>query len=126
MVTKSQMSALTASGDTTKTIVDTLQVPQGAKRIIGIWQYGLAAATLTTGESVSGVMEYESSDINLVPLQLPLPMVDILTSGAAAINPFIFPVDIPVHGGERIAGYVTMDMAQTGGLKARFGFIYEF
>jgi len=126
MVTKSQMSALTASGDTTKTIIDTLQVPQGAKRIIGIWQYGHGAATLTSGEPVSGVVEYESSDINIVPLQLPLPTFDILTSGTAALNPFIFPVDIPVHGGERISGYVTMDVAQTGGIKARFGFIYEF
>lgn len=123
---KGQMSALTASGDTTKTIVDTLQVPQGAKRITGIWHYGLAAATMTTGEVISGVMEYESSDINIVPLQLPLPMVDILTSGAVALNPYIFPVDIPVKGGERIAGYVTMDMAQTGGIKARFGLVYEF
>jgi LSD1 subclass zinc finger protein len=123
---KCQVSALTATGDTTKTIIDTLQVPQGAKRIKGIVCQAVAAATLTTGEAVTGILELESPDINLNPSQWILDCVTILTSGAVAFNPRIYPVDIPVKGGERISGYVTMDMAQTGGLKARFGLIYDF
>lgn len=120
-----QVSALTATGDTVKTIIDTVTVPSKMKRIKGIWCYAVAAATLTSGEVASGIVEFESPDINLTPLQLPLDIVDILTSGAIAFNPRILPVDIPVSGQERISGYVTMDMAQTGGLKARFGFIYS-
>lgn len=120
-----QVSALTATGDTVKTIIDTVTVPSGAKRIKGIWCYAVAGDTLTSGEVASGIVEFESVDINIAPLQLPLDIVDILTSGAVAMNPRIMPVDIPVKGQERISGYVTMDMAQTGALKARFGFIYS-
>lgn len=120
-----QVSALTATSDTTKKLIDTITVPAKMKRIKGIWCYAVAGDTLTTGEAVTGILELESPDININPMQLPLDIVDILTSGAVGFSPRILPVDIPVQGNERIAGYVTMDMAQTGALKARFGFIYS-
>lgn len=120
-----QVSALTATGDTTKTLIDTITVPSKMKRIKGIWCYAVGGATLTTGEAVTGILELESPDININPMQLPLDIVDILTSGAVGFSPRIIPVDIPVSGQESIKGYVTMDMAQTGALKARFGLIYS-
>jgi len=125
MTIKAQASALTATGDTTKTSIDTITIPKGVKRIVGIWCYAAAAAAMTTAEAISGIVEFESSDVNLVPLQLPLDIISALTSGSVAISPRIFPANILVNGGERIQGYVTMDMAQTSALKARFGLIYE-
>jgi len=125
MATKAQMSALTATGDTVKTLIDTITMIQSAKRIIGIWCYAVAAAGLTIAESVTGVVEFESDDSPIAPLQLPLDIVNMLTSGAVAFNPRIFPVDIPINGQAKIKGSVTMDMTQTSAFKARFGFIIE-
>jgi len=122
---KAQVSALTSTGDTTKTLIDTITVPKNAKAIVGIWAYAAAAGAMTTAEAISGILELESPDVNIQPLQLPLDIVSALTSGAIAFSPRIFPANIVVNGGERISGYLTMDMAQTGALKGRFGFIYE-
>ena len=121
---KAQASASTASADTVKTIIDTLQVPMSAKSIVGIWCYA-AGGGLTTLESISGILELESPDISLAPMQLPLDIIIPLASGAIAHSPRIFPANIPVHGGEKISGYVTMDAALTINNKCRFGFIYE-
>jgi len=122
---RAQVSAVTATGDTTKTLVDTITVPKSAKAIVGIWCYAVAGAGFTTLENMTGFFELESSDVNLVPLQLPLDVVTITGTGVAGFSPRIFPANIPVNGGERIAGYVTMDMAITIASKARFGLIYE-
>lgn len=122
---KAQSSALTATGDTTKTLIDTITTPLGAKAIVGVWAYASAAATLTSGEQVSGLLELESSDINLQPMQLPLDIIAILTSGATTQNPRVWNLNIPLSGQARINGYMTMDVAQTGALKGRFGFIYD-
>jgi hypothetical protein len=121
---KCQVSAATATGDTVKTLIDTLTVPATAKKIIGVWSYAVGAATLTSGEAVPGIIELESDDIALVPFQLPLECVVILTSGTTAFSPRVWNVSVPVNGGEKIRGYITMDMAQTGALKGRFGLIY--
>jgi hypothetical protein len=120
---KAQTSTLTATGDTVKTLIDTLTVPASAKMIVGVWCQAVAAATMTSGEAITGMLELESDDLNLTPMQLPLDCVQVLTSGAVAFSPRVWNVMIPVKGGEKIRGYVTMDVAQTGGLKARFGFI---
>lgn len=126
MQNKAACSVATATGDTTKTIIDTLQVPQGAKKIVGIWAYACAGAGTTTLENLTGIFEAESVDVNIQPCQLPLDCVVVLTSGTTSFSPRIFPMEIPVKGGEKIAGYVTMDMAITVANKARFGLIYEF
>jgi hypothetical protein len=122
---KAQVSAATATGDTVKTLIDTITVPKNAKMIVGIWAHALAGAGGTTLENITGIFELESVDINLQPLQLPLDCVALVGTGMAAISPRIFPANIPVNGGERIVGYVTMDLAQTVAGKARFGLIYE-
>lgn len=125
MSCKVQSSTLTASGDTTKTLIDTVTVPQGVKKLVGVVHQHAGAATLTSGEPVTGLFELESDDLPMVPMQFPTATIDILTSGACALNPFIWPVDVPVVPGSRIKGYITMDMAQTGALKSRFTLIYE-
>lgn len=124
MSTKAQVSACTAAGDTVKTKIDELQVPQSCKAIIGVWCHALAGAGLTTLENVTGIFELESPDVALQPLQFPLEQVGVLTSGTPAIPTKVWPVNIPVSGGEKITGYVTMDMAMTVANKARFGLIY--
>lgn len=120
-----QTSDATATGDTTKTIIDTLTVPKRANRIVGISAYAAGAATLTTGEPITGVLELESDDIDLKPMKIPLGVIDVLTSGALAYEPRVWPVNIPVGGYEKISGYMTMDVAQTGALKGRFTLVYE-
>jgi hypothetical protein len=125
MAFHAQSSALTAAGDTTKTLIDTIQVPQTATAIVGVWGHALGGPGSTTLENFTGIIELESPDIALQPMQFPLDCVVVLTSGSVAISPRVWPVNIPVHGGERISGYVTMDMAITVANKARFGFIYQ-
>lgn len=125
MGTKIMTSDSTASGDTTKTLVDTLTVPMNVKKIVGISILSLGGAGITTLEDVTGIMTFESDDMDIAPLIIPLPQVAVLTSGVAALNPFIWPVDIPVVGGSKIKGYVTMDMALTVDSKIRFTLIYE-
>lgn len=120
-----QASAKTATGDTVKTLIDTVQVPQTARKVVGIWCYAIGGPGVTTLENASGIFELESDDLPLVPLQFPLDIVTVLTSGVGMLNPRIFPVNIPLTGGERIRGYITMDMAMTVALTGRFGLITE-
>jgi len=123
---KAQVSALTSLGDTVKTLVDTITVPGGVQAIIGIWGYATGGAGLTTLENVTGILELESDDLPLTPLQIPLDIVVVLTSGVAAFSPRIWAITIPVTPGvSKIKGYMTMDMAITVANKGRFGFIYN-
>ena len=119
------ISALTATGDTTKTLIDTITLPAGAKAVLGVYVDADKAATLTSGEPCTGILELESVDYNVQPCQIPLPETNILTSGAFSRQHQIWALNWGVKGGERIAGYVTMDVAQTGALKARFGLIVD-
>lgn len=125
MATKIMTSSSTASGDTTKTLIDTITVPMNVKRLVGISVISLGGAGITTLEDVTGILTLESDDQDLAPMILPLPQVAVLTSGVAALNPFIWPVDIPVVGGAKIKGYATMDMALTVDSKIRFTLIFE-
>lgn len=122
---KMSTSAVTATGDTTKTLIDTITTPKDAKRIVGVAAYAIGAATLTSGEAVTGILELESDDMSLAPMQIPLDCVTILTSGAIAYSPKVWPLSIDLPAQARIRGYMTMDMAQTGALKGRFSLVYE-
>jgi len=121
---KAQVSPATATGDTVKTSIGTITVPKTVKRIVGIWGYAVGGAGLTTLENISGILELESPDLNLAPLQLPLDCIAGVTAGVAAFNPRIFGCNIPVGGGEEITGYMTMDMALTIGSLGRWGLLY--
>lgn len=120
-----QTSDATATGDTVKTLIDTVTAPKRAKRIVGVSAYACAGGAMTTAEAITGVLELESDDIDLKPMKIPLGCITALTSGAVAYEPRVWPVDIPVGGYEKISGYITMDMAQTGALKGRFTIVYE-
>ena len=123
---KAQTSILTATGDTVKTLIDTITIFVFVRAIVGIWAYALAGAAMTTAEAITGILELESDDLPLVPLQLPLDCVSALTNGGVGFSPRVWNVNIPVKGQEKVKGYVTMDMAQTGALKARWGLIYAY
>ena len=125
MGSKYLISDATATGDTVKTLIDTLEIPQGVKRIVGVG-VSLSGAGLTTLEGTGGKLELETnSSIDLKPCQIPLPVMIALTSGVAAYEPKIYSLDVGVKGGEKIEGYVTMDMAQTVNPTARFLLVLE-
>ena len=120
-----QTGDATATGDTTKTSMGTIQIPAGARKIVGVWGYACAAATMTSGENISGVLELESPDVALQPFQIPLDVVTCLTSGTTSFSPRVWATNIDVPGAAKVTGYITMDVAQTGALKGRFGLITE-
>ena len=125
MPTKSQVSGIVAAGDTVKTTLGSLDVPKSAKRIIGVWCHAMGGPGNTTLENVTGIFELESPDLSLQPLQFPLDCLTITGTGVGAINPRVFPVDIPVTGLETITCFVTLDMAQTLANTCRWGLIYD-
>jgi len=123
MPTFAQSSAVTALGDTAKTLIGNIQVTQKAKRIIGIWGYCNGGAGNTTLENRSGILSIESGDINISPMELPLDVTTMIAT--STYSPRVFPVDIPVSGGEVLSGYMTMDLAQTIANTGRWGIITE-
>src|ERR1035437_4070812 len=115
--------ALGATG--IKTLIDTLVVPQGVSKIVGVWSSNMGGATMSTGQPITGIVELESQDVSLIPLQLPMDSASILTSGAQSLSPRIIPVSIPVTPGARIACYMTLDLTNSAALVGRVGVIYE-
>lgn len=125
MPTKYMVSALTASGDTTLTKIDEITMPPDCKMIIGFIVEADLAATLTTGEGVTGYVQFTSPSLSIAPCQIPLPDIQVLTSGAYARNQQIWLVNLPGGANAKIEGDIIMDMAQTGALKARFFVMYQ-
>ena len=118
-------SDLTAHGDTTKTLIDTIVLPANSKAILGVWAYVEGGAAMTTAEPISGILELESPDKNLQPCQIPLDITNVLTSGSVTRNVKVWPLNAAVGGSNRISGYITLDLAQTGAQKARFGLVVD-
>ncbi len=119
-----QASALTALAGTTKTEVGTITTPLAARKILGVWGY-LHCPGMTTLESASGILELESEDTELQPFQVPLEVVNTLTSGSVSYIPRVLAVNIPLKGQSRVKGSMTLDMALTVAEKGRFGIITE-
>lgn len=122
---KYQVSAKTATGDTVKTLIDTLTVPAKAKALVGVWAEAYCGAGMTTLENITGILELESDDINLQPMQLPLDAVVITGTGVGIVQPKVWPMNVPLNGGEKIKAYITMDLALTIANTARVGFVYD-
>ena len=118
-------SAATAAGDTTKTLIATIQLPAGSKALLGVWVYANGGPGETTLENRTGILELESPDVNLQPCQVPLEQTTMLTGGANSVATKVWPLSVGVKGGERISGYLTMDMAITVENLARFGLVVE-
>jgi len=96
--------------------------------VVGIWCYASGGATLTTGEAITGIFRASVTGIKGRPseFKVPLEIITILTQGAVALqSPKVWPVDWGPAANGKIQGLVTMDMAQTGALTARFGVIYD-
>ncbi len=121
----SQMSTYTATGDTVKTSIGEIQIPKTVKRIIGIMAYCSGGAGLTTLENISGILELETPDLNISPIQLPFEIVAIVGTGMTSHQARVWPVNIPVSGGETITGYATMDQALAINPGARWGLLYD-
>lgn len=125
---KSVVSSLTNQNatETTKTLIATTTVPQGVKKLIGVGT-SIKCAGLTTLESISGILELESDD--MAPWggtqSFLLPMQNVVTSGAVALNPYLHPTDIPVTPGANIKQSVTFDMALTINPGSRVQLVFE-
>jgi len=127
---KSMVSAATSmnSTETTKTLIDTITVPQGVKKLVGVGvQFMGGTAGLTTLENVGGIIELESDD--MAPWggtqQFLTGAVAVVTSGAAFIPPYIHPTDIPCTPGAHIKVSCTMDLATTINNKCRAQLVFE-
>ncbi len=126
---KSIVSALTAQNatETTKTLIDTITVPQGVKSLIGVGAQVNSAGT-TTLEGIAAILELESDDMSpWGGTQAFLVMGAATGNGAGwvALNPFIHPTNIPVTPGAKIKCSVTFDLAQTVNPSSRVQLVFE-
>lgn len=114
---KSMVTALTAQNatETTKTLIDTITVPQGVKNLVGIASQVSAAGT-TTLEDQTYIIELESDDMapwGGTQQFLGLAIGTCVTAANAYLNPFIQPCLIPVTAGSHIKVSATFNKAQT-------------
>lgn len=123
MVKVYNTSDSTATGDTTKTLIDTLTVPQGVSTLVGI-AVTCGGAGLTTLEGISGILTLESDTMDWRTQTIPLDPSIALTSGVSNHDAHMWPANIPVVPGATIKGSVTMDMTQTINPSARFTLAY--
>lgn len=124
--TTSDVTAVTATGDTTETSIGTVTLPPNATKILGVACYAIAGGGLTTLETASGIFRVKVNGIDVSPANFILDVVGALTSGAFAYSPRIY----AVNGWEPVANakvefFVTMDMALTIASKARGQVLYE-
>lgn len=116
MAFKSMVTACTAQNatETTKTLAGTITVPYGCTKLIGVGS-SILLTGLTTLEGASAILELESDDMTqwAGTQQFPCAHYEVVTSGAGALNPYVFPVDIPVTPGGSIRCSFTFDEALT-------------
>lgn len=126
---RSIVSILTAqqSTETTKTLVDTVLVPQGVKKLIGVSSQ-ISAAGLTTLEDITGILELESDDMSPwggTQAFLVGGVGTMTTGGQAVLQPYVHPTDIPVSPGSHIKCSHTFNKAQTVNPSTRVQLIFE-
>ena len=114
---KSVTGALTAQNatETVETGGAAFTVPKGVTKVIGVG-ITIKSAGLTTLEGISGILRLSSSDMTVGwagDQIFPLPMIQALTNGSMALNPYVYPTDIDVQTGGTITPYVTFDLALT-------------
>ena len=128
-MSKHLVSALTKvnATETTKSLLDTLEMPVGAKKIVGVGCQAMAVGLITL-ETISGILELECDNAQAGwggTQTFPIPMQNALTSGAVALNPYTHPCDIPVSEGYKIKGSITHDMDLTIQPSYRFWLVVE-
>ena len=126
---KSMVSTLTAQNatETTKTLIDTITVPQGVKTLVGVAGQMNAAGT-TTLEGLGYIIELESDDMSPwggTQQFLGVAVVNGNGAGWAALNPYIHPCAIPVTPGSHIKVSTTFDLAQTINPSMRVQLVFE-
>lgn len=126
---KSIVSALTQQNatETTKTLIDTITVPQGVKALVGVGAQINGAGT-TTLEGLGAILELESDDMSPwsgTQQFLINGMVNGNGAGWAALNPYIHPTNIPVTAGAHIKCSTTFDLAQTINPACRVQLVFE-
>ncbi len=127
---KSICTASTAMGstETTKTLIDTITVPQGVKALIAVGAniWGGTAGS-TTLESMAGLIELESDDMS--PWGGTQQFLTNATNGNgagwSALPPYMHPTNIPVTAGSHIKVSCTMDLALTINNKIRAQLVFE-
>jgi len=120
-----QISAAVALTDTTEKSLGEITLTAKAKRVIGVYVLPNGGAGNTTLENVSGKLRLQSSDLDIQPVQVPLPELTITGTGVSRGEAKVWPLDIQVGGNEKIEGLVTLDLAQTINSTARFGIVSE-
>lgn len=120
-------SALASPSGTTKTSGNSISVPAGTKKILGVWAY-VSGPGLTTLECVSGKFNLESSDLpEIQPCEIPIAITNVVTSGVGVYEVKVWPLNTPVPAGAAISitGYFTLDMALTVVETGRWGLVIE-
>ena len=125
---KSIVSTLTAQSatETTKTLIDTITVPQGVTKLVGVGSQVNGAGT-TTLEGLAYIVELESDDMSPwggTQQFIGVSMVNGNGAGWAALNPYVHPTDIPVTPGAHIKCSVTFDLAQTINPSSRIQLVF--
>lgn len=126
---KSMVSVLTAQNatETTKTLIDTLTVPQGVKALIGVGAQINGAGT-TTLEGVAYIIELESDDMSPWGGTQQFLGIGIGVGNGAGwlgLNPYIHPTNIPVTPGAHIKISTTFDLATTVTPSVRAQLVFE-
>lgn len=126
---KSMVTTLTAQNatETTKTLIDTITVPQGVKNLVGVGGQVNGAGT-TTLEGLGYIIELESDDMSPwggTQQFLGNAIVNGNGAGWAALNPYIHPTMIPVTPGSHIKVSFTFDLAQTINPSCRAQLVFE-
>lgn len=126
---KSMVSVLTAQNatETTKTLVDTLTVPQGVKSLVGVGSQVSSAGT-TTLEDQTHIIELESDDMSPwggTQAFLGMAIGTCVTAANAYLQPYLHPTSIPVTAGSHIKVSVTFNKAQTVNPSTRVQLVFE-
>jgi len=114
------VTAATATGDTTETSIGTITLPTSAKTLVGVSCNAFGGAGFTTLETVSGIFRVDSPSIpQMSPNRMLLDVVGNTASGAFMASPRIYAMDYPTMGAAVITFLVTLDLALTINTTAR-------
>lgn len=116
MAEKNFVTALTAQNatETTKTLIDTVTVPQGVTKLVEVGLQ-IDMPGVTTLEDVSAILELESDDSSQWggTQQFVTDTIVPLTSGTVCLPAKIHDCNIPVQPGSHIKFSVTFNRALT-------------
>ena len=126
---KAMVSSLTAQNatETTKTLIDTVTVPQGVRELSAV-AVQISSAGITTLEDLSGILELESDDMSpwAGTQQFCFSGVNTcVTSGVAALPLQLIPCKIAVTPGSHIKCSTTFNKALTINPSCRIQLIFE-